>query len=378
MDTRSKDKNGRHTGAALGLCSLRPGPAAICARVLYIFLATGFSCLIAIAAPAVDLHATTNTGPQARVVTVCDPNAMDAFKPRADVIRAMVECGMTRLAGKKSIGNAWRSFISTQDIVGIKVYSPPGPNSGTRAVVVAAVIEGLLAAGLPPTNIIVWDKQAGDLRLAGFYDLADRYHVRVAGAAQAGYDEKSFYDTPLIGSLVYGDLEFGKEGAGLGRKSFVSKLVSQEMTKIINVAPLLNHNLAGVSGLLYGLASGSVDNMVRFESDAERLSRAIPEIYALPALSDHVVLNITDALLCQYEGGERGLLHYSVILNELRFSRDPVALDTLALQDLERQRQSANAPNLKTNHDLYSNAAFLDLGVNDPKRIHVETITLKE
>ncbi len=317
-------------------------------------------------------------GPEARVVTVCDPGAMDAFRARPEIVRLMVDRGITKLARRSSVAEAWRAFVTTQDVVGIKVYSTPGPNSGTRPAVVAAIVEGLLSAGLPPRNILVWDRQAGDLRLAGFYDLADRYSIQVAGSAQAGYDEKNFYDTPLIGTLVYGDYEFGKQGAGLGRKSYVSKLVSRQMTKIINVAPLLNHNQAGVSGLLYSLASGSIDNMARFESDADRLSRAIPEIYALPALSDHVALSITDALLCQYEGGERGLLHYSVVLNELRFSRDPVALDTLALQDLERQRQTANVPTLKANADLYNNAAILELGVSDMKRIHVETVNLKE
>ena len=321
---------------------------------------------------------TATAGPQARVVTVCDPEAMDAFRARPEIIRQMVDRGITKLSGKSSLAEAWRAFVTTQDIVGIKVYSTPGPNSGTRPAVVTAIVEGLLSAGLPPRNIIVWDRQAADLRLAGFYDLADRYGIQVAGSAQAGYDEKSFYDTPLIGTLVYGDHEFGRQGNGLGRKSYVSKLVSQQITKIINVAPLLNHNQASVSGLLYSLASGSVDNIARFESDADRLSRAIPEIYALPALSDHVALSITDALLCQYEGGERGLLHYSVVLNELRFSRDPVALDTLAIQDLERQRQTARAPSLKANSDLYNNASILELGVSDLKRIHVETINLKE
>src|SRR5207249_1582974 len=132
----------------------------------------------------------------------------------------------------------------------------------------------------------------------------------------------------------------------------------QEMTKIINVTPLLNHNLAGVSGNLYSLSAGSVDNFVRFESDPDRLATAVPEIYALPALCDRVVLNIVDALVCQYEGEERGLLHYSVSLNQLRLSRDPVALDALSLQELEHQRQAANAPTVKPNLDLYSNAAL--------------------
>jgi hypothetical protein len=146
------------------------------------------------------------------------------------------------------------------------------------------------------------------------------------------------------------------------------------MTKIINITPLLNHNLAGVSGNLYSLAVGSVDNVSRFESDAGRLATAIPEIYALPALSDRVVLNIVDALLCQYEGGERSLLHYSATLNELRFSRDPVALDVLSLQDLDRERRAAAAPSPKQNIDLYNNAALLELGVSDLKRIDVDRL----
>jgi hypothetical protein len=94
----------------------------------------------------------------------------------------------------------------------------------------------------------------------------------------------------------------------------------------------------------------------------------------LPALSDRVVLNITDALICQYEGSERGLLHYSGVLNQLRFSRDPVALDVLSIKELDRQRRAAEAPEVKPDLDLYNNAALLELGVNDPKKIQVDTL----
>lgn len=308
---------------------------------------------------------------RARVVIVEDPAATDAFEPRPDRIQAMVDRGITNLTGKASVAAAWLSLVSTNDTVGIKVFSEPGPNSGTRPAVVAAVIQGLLAAGLPPEQIIVWDKHATDLRLAGYFDLARQFGVRVEGSAEAGYDEKVFYDTPLLGNLVWGDLEFGKKGEGVGRKSFVSKLVSTGISRIINITPLMNHNEAGVFGNLFSLATGSVDNFARFESDSDRMATAVPEIYALPALSDRVVLNITDALICQYEGEERSLLHYSAILNQLRFSRDPVALDELSLQELDRQRAIAKAPPEKFESDLYDNAALLELGVSDPKRIDI-------
>ena len=288
----------------------------------------------------------------------------------------MVNRAITNLTQKPTVPEAWRSLVSTQDVVGIKVLSAPGPNSGTRPAVVAAVVEGLLAAGLPPKHIIVWDREIDRPAARGLFELGKRYGIRIAGSAQAGWDEKTFYnpDSPILGNLVWGDLEFGKKGDGIGRKSFVSKLVSREITKIINVTPLLNHNEAGVSGNLYSLAMGSVDNIIRFESSPDTLATAIPEIYSLPALSDHVVLNITDALICQYEGGERGLLHYSATLNQLRFSRDPVALDVLSIQELERQRQAAHAPTVKPNLKAYSNAALLQLGVDDLKRIQVDTV----
>jgi hypothetical protein len=299
---------------------------------------------------------------------------MAAFIARPDVVREMIERAITHLTHKSTVSDAWLSLVSTQDIVGIKVYSLPGPNSGTRPAVVGGVIDGLLKAGLPPKNIIIWDKQPTDLRLAGYYDLAQKYGVRVESSALAGYDQTNYYDSALIGSLVWGDVEFGLKGLGIGRKSFVSKLVSREITKIINIPPLLNHNFAGVSGNLYSLVSGSVDNMARFEGDAGRLATAVPEIYGLPSLSDRVVLNIVDALICQYEGAERGLLHYSATLNELRFSKDPVALDVLSLQELDRQREAAKAPPVKGNTELYNNAALLELGVSDPKKIHIEHI----
>ena len=319
---------------------------------------------------------TTTKAPQptARVVTVMNRSATDSFVPVADQIQPMVDRGITKLTGQSTPAQAWLSLISTQDTVGIKVYSRPGASGGTRPEVAGAVARGLIRAGVPPRQIVIWDKSDVDLHEAGFFSLAQKLGIRVTGSVAAGYDLTNYYDTPLLGNLIWGDVEFGKSGQGVGRKSYVSKLVSQELTKIINLPPLLNHNSAGVSGNLYGLAMASVDNTLRFDNDPSRLSKAVPEIYALPSVGDKVVLNITDALICQYEGAQRGLLHYSTVLNQIRFSRDPVALDVLAIKELDRQRRAMRAPYIKPNFDLYANAALLELGVNDVTRIQVETL----
>jgi len=342
-------------------------------RRLTAAVALGCSCLHVRAADLFSLRSTNAPEP---VVIVEDPEATFAFQADDSRVQAMVNRGLTRLTGKTAPAEAWYSLISTQDVVGIKVFSAAGPISGTRPAVVAAVIRSLLDAGVPREHIIIWDRHADDLRAAGFFLLATQFGVRAAGAVESGYDPTNFYnpDTAIIGHLVWGDLEFGKKGEGVGRKSFVSRLVSRQITKIVSIAPLLNENNAGVCGHLYSLAMGSVDNTLRFEGDPGRLAVAVPEIYALPVLGDRVVLNITDALIGQYEGGEKGLLQYSEVPNQLWFSRDPVALDTLALKELDRARRVLDAPAFKPNLELYTNAALLQLGLNDPAKIPVEKI----
>src|SRR6185503_16031241 len=168
--------------------------------------------------------------PPSRVVIAEDPAATEAFHARPEIVRQMVQRGIAKLTGK-SPADAWASLVSRRDVVGLKIYSAPGPNSGTRPAVVAAVIEGLLEAQVPATNIIIWDRQKGDLRLAGFDVLASRYGVRLEGAVNAGFDENTFYspDSPILGQLVWSDLEFGRKGDGVGRRSFVSKLVVHGM-----------------------------------------------------------------------------------------------------------------------------------------------------
>jgi hypothetical protein len=333
-------------------------------------------CLADFSAGAAEVFPLHATNAVARVVEV-DGTGLESFFLADDArVAAAFERGLFTLTRTTNAVAAWRSLVQTNDTVGIKVFSQPGPLSGTRPPVVAAIVRGLLVAGLPREQIIIWDKRAGDLRTAGFFSLGEQFGVRVAGAVEAGYDETNFYlpETPITGALLWGDLEFGKKGDGIGKKSFVSKLVSRQLTKIISVAPLLNENDAGICGHFYSLALGSVDNTRRFEGDADRLSLALPEIYALPSVGDHVVLLVTDALLGQYQGGPAVYLQYSAVLDQIWLSHDPVALDTLGLKQLARERKMFEIPPPKENLQTYTNAVLLQLGVSDPVRIQVEKV----
>ena len=314
--------------------------------------------------------------PKSRVLIVQHPEAAPAFAPDLRVVRQMIDAGIQRWVRTNSLRGAWGRLIHSNDVVGIKVYTEPGPFAGTRPAVVEAVVQSLLTAGVSPKRIVIWDKYRRDLVRVGLDKLQSRYGVVVEGAVEAGFDPKHFYDNPVPGTLVWGDLEFRPGELIQGRHSYVTRLLTHRITRIINIAPLLNHNGIGVCGCLYSLALGSVDNVIRFTKDPERLAVAVPEIYARPEIHDKVALHIVDALIGQYYGEDTGLMHYAAVLNQLRFSTDPVALDLLSVQELEALRKKYGQAQLHPSLELYHNAAILELGEDDLRQAEIEWLNL--
>jgi hypothetical protein len=64
-------------------------------------------------------------------------------------------------------------------------------------------------------------------------------------------------------------------------------------------------------------------------------------------------------------------LHHSAALNELRFSLDPVALDVLSLEALNRIRSEVGVALVTTRSELYLNARLMELGTDDPRRMEI-------
>jgi len=100
----------------------------------------------------------------------------------------------------------------------------------------------------------------------------------------------------------------------------------------------------------------------------------VGDIIEAVGITDRLALGITDALLAQYQGDKRPLLHYSAVVNEVWFSKDVVALDVLALQELENQRQAAGIAQTRVDSSLYENATVMDLGVSDRRLMDVERL----
>ncbi|MGB0581230.1 MAG: hypothetical protein ACPGVU_16145 [Limisphaerales bacterium] len=309
---------------------------------------------------------------KARVVSIGHSLATENFIPQPQFIRQMVAEGIRSFGNQPNEAAAWNRLFKFTDIIGIKVFSAPGEIIGTRPAVVAAMVESMLQSGIPKERIIIWDKYYHDLRRAGFHKLEERFGIRVRSSVSAKWDSTASYENSIIGKPIWGDHEFGRKGDDVGRKSYFSNLVTKEITKHVIVSPLLNHNIGGVSGNLMSLAVGSVDNSIRFENRYAVMSEAVPEIFAQEYVIDRLALVVVDALISQYQGEEGNLLHYAKVVNQLRFSTDPVALDIMSVVELESQRKAAELPVRKTPRALFENAELLQLGVANPKRIVIE------
>jgi hypothetical protein len=355
------------SGRPPGILSARMwGNRSVVLGVLFGWMASG------LAAPA------TNDPARARVIVVNDPAATSTFMAHPEVVRQMVERGLKAFSGKPTTAAAWKLYVQPTDVVGFKVTSAPGPLIGTRGSVVEALVRTLIDSGHPPARIVIWDRRLSDLYNAGFGGLAERLGVRLAGAVESGWDPDKSYESPISGRLIYGDFEFGEDllslerrpGPRPGRRSFVSRLVTRELTKIISVAPVLNHNLAGVNGHVFGLSLGSTDNVLRFEIDPVVLSENLPDLFAMDDIQSRLLFGVSDALIAQTRGEQTTRLHDTAPLNELRFSLDLVALDSLAWLDVNRIRGEFPVDGEKpVKTDLYRNTALMESGVADTNRI---------
>jgi hypothetical protein len=64
-----------------------------------------------------------------------------------------------------------------------------------------------------------------------------------------------------------------------------------------------------------------------------------------------------------------------VELNQIWLSKDPVALDVLAIKELDRERELRKIQAGDDNPDLYKNASvYLELGVGDPEKIRIDLV----
>jgi uncharacterized protein (DUF362 family) len=321
----------------------------------------------------------TNSTPipvaKTRVVLVRDPSAMNSFTADDAKVRAMVATGIKALTGETDEAVAWRYFVSSNDVVGIKINTQFGPLQSTRRAVVESIAQGLRTAGVSAANIYVIDRDPMQMRAAGYLrGGATNLMQEVSVIDGTGWDPNVYFENNLAGKLIWGDLLFGKNEA-LSKRSHLPKLVTGTITKLINVPVLQDHDACGVAGCLYNLSLGMVDNTRRFETLGQHGDPMIAEICAMPRLRGKLVLNVVDGLIAGYAGGPGFKPQYSWNYGALYFGTDPVAIDALCVETLDAKRRDAKVPLIGPRATHIATANRLGLGQSDRSKIQLTEAT---
>jgi uncharacterized protein (DUF362 family) len=321
--------------------------------------------------------------PQKSIVyTTHDADAIVDYKTNARVVRAMVDRLVLAATGQPDLAKAWGSLISPNDKVGIKISAAGGEIFTTHHDVVTAIVDGLVAAGHPRSSIIVWDRSLEGTKGAGYRGGADGFQMKSI-ASRAGYDPTATFTAPLLGKLVWGDVDYisdtGKsiplsDTENTSNVSHFCKILSTDVTKVINVPVMSNSTTNGIAGCLYNMTIPNIDNWRRFAQGTPFGAESIAIIYADPHISQKVVLNIMDGLLAQYGGGPASQPNFALHPATLYASKDPVALDSVALKQLEAWRVKESFPTIGRLASYIQTATTVGLGNSEPSRIEVKNV----
>jgi uncharacterized protein (DUF362 family) len=295
-------------------------------------------------APPADAAPSPPAAPKSRVFFALMPAAVQGGVLRPALVKRMVDSVVMAAAGQQDIAAAWRTFVSPQDRVGIKVSTSAAPVSGTHPEVVAAVAEGLVAAGVDPGRIVIWDRLQRDMDRAGFGELARRFRV-VSTEEAGGYAENATVIAAMMGRLISGDRGFNPgPGDQMSSKSHLSSVLVDDVDKVVHVPSLTDSSFSGIHGAVAGMVLDNMDNWRRLARAPHFGDPYLPELYADPRIGGKVVLTILDALRPQYAGGPFPGAEYRANYGAIFASRDAVALDATGLRLLDDFRKEAGMP----------------------------------
>jgi hypothetical protein len=325
-----------------------------------------------------------------KVVQAHDSNAMPDGKPDSKIIKQMFSSGIEILTGK-NLQDSFSVFFTKEDIVGLKVNPVGAGLISTRLEVIDEVIDWLVKNGLPRNNIVIWDRFDYMLADAGF--TSERYPgIRIEGlqtmdeaaasgetsdnsrwldekgrhVSQGNFDQENYY---------WADVEGPKDKAYLNQHvynnkySYYGKLITRDLTKIINI-PVFKNTGNGISMATKNLGYGAICNTNRLHKPL--FFDVCTEVLAHPAIRDKLVLNITDGLRAQYDGGPMPAAQFTYLFNSLFFASDPFALDMVCHRLIVKKRKEMDVT--VNEHPRYKEylhyAQRLGLGITDPEKIN--------
>ncbi len=317
------------------------------------------------------------------VAEVLDHAATEGRNPNhadAATAEAMLAEGMKNLTGAGDPRDAWALFASPGERIGIKI-NPVGSRllSNTHELL-QAIIAGLESAGIPRSDIFIWDRF--DDRLAENGYTAENYpgvgftgllHTETVDGREAMLGDDRL-DKSIWYEFDY-ETEYDEFWAprqiNVGKRSYFTTILTQKLDKVINV-PVLKNAGKMVTLCLKNMSFAATSNCRRGH---KIMNRFLTEVCAFPPVRDKLVLNIIDGLRGCYEGGPAAVAKYIWQPNRIWIATDPVAADKVGWDFIFKKRieqgiaQAGDLEHDRKTYDFLARAENLGLGVYSGKPI---------
>lgn len=283
--------------------------------------------------------------------------------PKPDVARQMLERALTEFTGAPNMVEALKKFVHKDDVVGLKVNGIAGQKGATMAYnaeMVLPVVEALIALGVPPEKITVYEQFPS-------YLMGTRVGLKgnelPKGVASAFHGNR---DTEMPEIAVYNGV----------RTKYVRQLT--QSTAIIDMTMVKDHSICGYTGTMKNMTHGQIINPQ--DHHTFHCNPQIAVLYNHPVLQSRVRLHISDAFKIIYDGGpldkdpRRRIPHGAVYV-----ATDPVAMDTVGWRVIEQARKDNKLPSLKDvgREPAYIHtAAELGLGIGDESQIRLRSVAI--
>lgn len=303
-----------------------------------------------------------------KIAKVTKSNTMqgNALWPTEGAAKLMLERAMSELTGKSDLGEAFAKFVHKDDKVAIKPNGIAGQKGATMATnreLILEVVRGVMAAGVPAQNIVIFEQYPKFLEGTRIWDRHTGFDPAIPQGITSNVHENSDATMPEINVM------------GVATK-FVRAFT--EATAVINLALIKDHSICGYTGCLKNVTHGSIINPQLFHQ--HQASPQIAELYAQDIVRSRVRLHIVDGFKVIYDGGpldknpKRRVLHEAVYA-----TTDPVAMDVIGAGIVDQWRKDNGLPTLAAiDHDpsYIRIAGELGLGVYDKNRIFMREVAL--
>lgn len=275
-----------------------------------------------------------------KVVRTHSEKSIDSNTADVDVatVREMMSRGIRALTGEKNDGDAWAHFIEPKDVVGIKLNCSGAPKIRSTPEVVAVIVDNLIARGVQPSNIYLYERFVDQLTSVHYEKYVPQgvniVAVETSRRSMIGYDPRTYVEVEF----------FGEDDT----RSNMVRLVTEKFTKIINVPNMKEHNAAGVTGCLKNIAYGNYSNVARSHRDAKTNTLSfIGTLANVEPLRSKTVLQVMDGLRGVWHAGPFSeFARFRFYPKQIVFGTDPVAVDRLLLDVIDNKRKAEGAPSV--------------------------------